>query len=127
MSFYLLYKIFNQDKNKCSTSSISKYKPKSIFGYFSIGALVSLNPCVPVLSLITFSANANSYFEGLLYGLFFGLGAVLIPYIFYTLIVTNILRGLIEPFKDYKKYIEIFAAFILFITGLLVIFGKINL
>ena len=45
-------------------------------------------------------------------------------YVFYTLIFSNILRGLIEPFKKYKKQIEIFSAFTLLITGILVIFMK---
>jgi cytochrome c biogenesis protein CcdA len=127
MSFLLFYKIFNNKKENCSTNSFINYKPKKSFGYFMMGSLVSLNPCVPVLTLITFSASATTSFEAIFYGLFFGIGAVLVPFIFYTLIVSNILSGLIEPFKEYKKYIEIFAAIILFITGLLVILGKINL
>jgi len=125
MSIYLFYKIFNEYKYSCkSLRLISKLKSKSIFGYFLMGALVTLNPCVPVLTLITFSANTTNYAEAISYGLFFGLGAVIIMYIFYTLIFSNILRGLIEPFKNYKKYIEIFSASILFITGFLLIFVK---
>ncbi|MFA6740333.1 MAG: sulfite exporter TauE/SafE family protein [Arcobacteraceae bacterium] len=127
MSFFLFYKIFNEKKENCSTNSFMNFKPKNSFGFFMIGSLVSLNPCVPILTLITFSASATTYIEAMFYGLFFGIGAVLVPFIFYTLIVSNILRGLIEPFKEYKKYIEIFAAFMLFITGFLVVFGKINL
>lgn len=127
MSFYLFYKIFNVKKENCSTNSLFKYKPKNSFGYFAIGSLVSINPCIPVLTLVTFSIGASTFLEAILYGLFFGFGAVIVPYVFYTLIVSNIVRGLIEPFKEYKKHIEIFAAFMLFITGFLVIFGKINL
>lgn len=125
MSFYLFYKIFYEQKHSCYSFSLaSKLKSKSILGYFTIGALLSLNPCVPILTLISFSANAKNYVEASLYGLFFGLGGVVVMYVFYTLIFSNILRGLIEPFKKYKKQIEIFSAFTLLITGILVIFMK---
>ncbi len=126
MSIYLLIRILKNKKTYCS--STNKYNDKkSLFGTFSIGALISFNPCVPVLTLVTFSTNTKNLFEASSYGLFFGLGAVLIPYIFYSLIVSNIVKGLVEQFKKYSKYIEIAATIFLFSIGSLILLGKINL
>jgi len=110
-------------KSKVSTSK----KPKGTLGIFGIGALVSLNPCVPVLTLITISANTTTYLFSFLNGLLFGLGAVLVPFIFYTLIVGRIFQGLIEQFKVYTKYIQIFASLLLIFVGSMVVAGKISL
>ena len=92
-----------------------------------IGALVSLNPCAPILTLITLSANTTMLATVASYGVSFGLGAVLVPFVFYTLIVGTIVQGLLEQFKKYVKFIEIFAASLLIVTGIMVFAGKISL
>jgi len=114
-------------ETKCKSKVSTSKKPKGTFGIFGIGALVSLNPCVPVLTLITISANTTTYLFSFLNGLLFGLGAVLVPFIFYTLIVGRIFQGLIEQFKVYTNYIQIFASLLLIFVGSMVVAGKISL
>ena len=126
MAIGLLYTTFN-DKTTCKSSIDHTSKPKGLLGLFTIGALVSLNPCVPVLTLITLSANTSSASTAMLFGLFFGLGAVLVPFIFYTLIVGTVFRGIIEQFKTVTKYIQLFAALFLLFVGVMVLAGKISL
>lgn len=126
MAIGLLYTTFN-DQTACKSSIDHSSKPKGMLGIFTIGALVSLNPCVPVLTLITLSANTTSASTALAFGLLFGLGAVLIPFIFYTLIVGTVFKGLIEQFKTYTKYIQLFAALLLLFVGVMVLAGKISL
>lgn len=126
MSFYLLYRVYT-NSCKCTSNSHLNHKPTSSIGSFFIGTLISLNPCVPVLSLVSFSASRSDVFEGFFYGLSFGIGAVITPYIFYTLLVSNILRGFIEAFKKYSKTIELLSISFLFLVGCLILSGKINL
>ena len=127
MGILILVKAFRIEKSCGSSSFTEEKKPKSAFGLFVIGVLVSLNPCAPILTLITLSANTISISSAFLYGLFFGLGAVFVPFLFYTFFVGNIFRGLIEQFKKYIKFIEIFAASLLILTGVMVFAGKISL
>jgi cytochrome c biogenesis protein CcdA len=125
MSLYLFYKIFNKNSS-CGSSNV-KVKTKGSFAIFIMGLLISLNPCVPVLTLISFSTNTTTLSEGFLYGLFFGFGAVITPYVFYTLLVSNIVSGLIEAFKKYSKIIELSSIAFLFLVGCLILLGKVNL
>ena len=123
MGLVVLKKVFFP---KTSCNMHTSYMPKSAFGYFTMGVLVSLNPCAPILTLIGLSATANSFIDAFFYGISFGLGAVAIPFIFYGFIISTVFRGLIEQFRTYKKHIEIFAASILIAVGSLVLAGKVS-
>ena len=128
IGFYLLYKIFKRSQQGCSGGSkLQGSKPKTLVGFFLLGSLVSLNPCAPIVTLIGLSASASSLFLVFAYGLAFGLGAVLIPFVFYTFFVGVTLQGLLREFKKYKKFIELFAASLLIGTGVLICTGNISL
>lgn len=126
MGSYMLYEILYREKNSCSSSSVKK-TPTSILGFFGIGALVSISPCIPLLTLITISANTTSYIQALGFGVAFGLGAVLVPFVFYGFFLSNIFKGLLIEFKLYAKKIQIVASLFLVIVGILVITKQITL
>ena len=60
-------------------------------------------------------------------GISFGLGAVLIPFLFYGFFLSNVLRGLLVEFKSYATKIEIMASLLLVIVGILILNGQIRL
>ncbi|WP_428738581.1 sulfite exporter TauE/SafE family protein [Sulfurimonas sp.] len=126
MGSYMLYGLFYKEKNSCASSDVKK-TPTSMLGFFGIGALVSISPCVPLLTLITISANGTSYFEAVGFGIAFGLGAVLVPFVFYGFFLSNIFKGLLVEFKSYAKKIQIVASLFLVIVGILVITKQITL
>jgi len=97
------------------------------FGFFSIGATVSMNLCAPVVTLATVAAGSTGYYESLALGLAFGIGAVLFSFLFYGFFLSTLIRGLLAEFSSYKKVIEISASVLLIIVGLLVVGGKMKL
>ncbi len=127
LAIYLLYRIFTPTQSACKAKNSfpdqNRFKTPTIF---LIGVLISINPCLPILTLIGFSANASSLSSAIALGISFGLGAVLLPFLFYTLFVSNIIQGLIEQFKNYIKIIEISGALFLASIGILTILGKIS-
>lgn len=128
--FIGLVVLFGALKNKSNCKSgfhTDASKSKGIFSLFIIGALVSLNPCAPILTLIALSSTTAIVSSAAFYGVSFGLGAVLVPFIFYTFFVGNIFRGIVEQFKSYTKHIQVFASFLLIFVGVMVISGKITL
>lgn len=127
MGLIILLHLFKNKKSCGSSQSFETPKPKGIVSLFIIGALVSLNPCAPILTLIALSSNTAQISSAMLYGISFGLGAILVPFVFYTFFVGNIFRGLVEQFRNYANHIQVFASFLLIITGLAVISGKITL
>ena len=121
---FLLYKASKTEKKSCSPSFLSRtVKPTGMVGYFAIGSLVSLNPCAPILTLIALSANSKTILNAMGMGLFFGLGAVLVPFLFYGFFVSKVVRGILAEFKQYARVIEIFASLLLITVGIL-LFGR---
>jgi len=127
MGFLMLIKVFKNKKACNSSNKTNIFNKKGVIGLFTIGALVSLNPCAPILTLVTISANTSSIPAAVLFGLSFGFGAILVPFIFYTFVVSNIFRGLLEQFKSSIRYIELFASFFLIFVGLMVLLGEVTL
>ncbi len=128
MGSYMLYTTLKKQNKSCSTSTlIPKKFTTSTFGLFGIGALVSINPCVPLLTLITISANSTSLADAIGIGIAFGLGAVLVPFVFYGFFLSNVIKGLLVEFKAYTKIIEITASLLLIVVGILILNGHIKL
>ena len=128
MGTFLLVRAIRNSSKGCSTShNHNGQNAKGVLGIFGIGVLVSLNPCAPIVTLIALSANTTMLATAASYGISFGLGAVLVPFVFYTFIVGTIVQGLLEQFRKYVKFIEIFAASLLIVTGIIVFAGKISL
>lgn len=128
MGLLMFYRVLKKDKKSCSSnSSIPNNPTMSSFGLFGIGALVSINPCAPILTLIALSANSGSLVSAMGMGISFGLGAVLIPFLFYGFFLSNIFRGLLQEFKSYAKIIEMMASLLLVIVGVLILNGQIRL
>lgn len=127
MGLFLLVRTLRSRAKSCGTSRCHPQKVQGALGIFGIGILVSLNPCAPIVTLIALSANTTVWMTAAGYGIAFGLGAVLVPFLFYTVIVGTVVQGLLEQFRKYIKFIEIFAASLLMLIGVMLFAGKISL
>jgi len=127
MGVYMLYKSF-YTHNVCNTSKPLVQRSKlNKFGFFTIGATMSVNPCAPILALLAVAANSSSLANTIGFGLFFGLGAVLFSILFYGFIVSTFIKGMMLQFSHYKKVIERIAALLLIAVGFAVVSGKVVL
>ena len=128
MGFTMLYKTLKQEQNSCAaTPNIEANTKQTFFSLFSIGALLALNPCTPLLTLIALSANATSFAHASGMGLFFGVGAVMVPTLFYGFFLSTLIRGLLVEFKTHAKKIEIAAALLLMVVGVFLLNNQISL
>jgi sulfite exporter TauE/SafE len=128
MGLFMLYRVFYNRAKACSSNpTVSKRQTGSLLGLFGIGALVSINPCAPVLTLIALSASSDSFANAVGMGVAFGLGAVLVPFLFYGFFLSTVVRGLLAEFKRYTKGTEITAALLLTAVGILIVNGQIRL
>jgi len=123
MGAFLLYKSFNPTSSCQHTTPLIK-KPKSDkFGFFAIGATMSVNPCAPIMALLAVAANSSNIYNTIGLGLFFGLGAVMFSILFYGFIVSKVIKGFMIQFSSYRLFIERAAALLLMIVGVLVLNG----
>jgi len=127
-SLYLLYKAIFGDKMSCSSScKTSRYENLGKSGYFFMGVFLSFGLCAPVLSLIAFSANSTSPMVSAIYGILFGMGAVLFSLLFFGFFLSVVTQGVIAQFSKYKKAIQVFSALMLFSISIAVFSGSIKL
>ena len=123
MGIYLMYKSFHSS-NSCAHSAPLLKKPKlNKFGFFAIGATMSINPCAPIMALLAVAANSSSLYNSIGLGLFFGMGAVIFSILFYGFILSKVIKGLMLQFSSYKLLMERIAAFLLVTVGILVLNG----
>lgn len=118
----LLYKsLFT--KKSCSLGCGSSSK----FGYFGIGFFSSFSFCFPVSSLVTISASTDLLINSIFYGLSFGLGVVVVPFLLLYFFIYKITSTFLTEFLQHKKSIEIFSQLFLILIGISVIEGWIKL
>ena len=128
MGMFMFYASLGKNKKNCSSNPLIPNKlTTNKFGLFGIGALLSVNPCAPLLTLVTLSANSASLPHAVGMGISFGLGAVLVPFLFYGFFLSTLIRGLLIEFKSYAKIIENIASLLLVGVGVLILNGHIRL
>ena len=86
-------------------------------GLFILGAGMALSPCAPLGSVIFSAAVGASAWNGLWLGLSFGLGAIVIPTIFYGIGFAWFGSRLRELLSDSHKHIVRLSAGLLIVTG----------
>ena len=86
-------------------------------GLFLLGAGMALSPCAPLGSVIFSAAVGANAWHGLWLGLGFGLGAIIIPTIFYGIGFAWFGQRLREQLSNSHKYIVRLSAALLILTG----------
>lgn len=130
MGLFMLYTTQNREKKSCSpykNPTLLERLSKSRVGLFGIGILISINPCSALMSLLALSANSLSFLDAASMGIAFGLGAVLVPFLFYGFFLSTLIRGILVEFKSYTKIIEIVASLLLMSVGAILLSTHITL
>ncbi|MFT7004149.1 MAG: sulfite exporter TauE/SafE [Sulfurimonas sp.] len=123
MGIYLFYKSFKSTTSCGHTIPLIKSSKLNKFGFFTIGASMSINPCAPIMTLLAVAVNSNSIYNSIGLGLFFGVGVVMFSIIFYGFILSKVIKGILAQFSSYKLSVERMAALLLVIVGILVLNG----
>lgn len=122
VGIYSLYLAIFSNKT-CSTACTTSSKLE----YFGIGFFSSFSFCLPVSSLIAASALSSSFVMSFLYGISFGLGVVIVPFLFFYFFIFKITSTVVIELSKFKKEIQIFSAFLLMLAGGLIYFEVIRL
>ncbi|MFA6122133.1 MAG: sulfite exporter TauE/SafE family protein [Sideroxydans sp.] len=86
-------------------------------GLFLMGVAMTLSPCAP-LGLVLFSAAmSGGTMSGMLLGLCFGLGAIVVPSVVFGVGMAYVGASLREQLKDWLPRIERLSAWLLVLTG----------
>ena len=125
VALFILKNSLTNSSSCCSKTTNAN--PSTKTGYFLMGAGISLNPCVPVMTLITASAYASNSFEAISFGFIFGLGAIAASFLVFGVLFSQMAKGIVMEFSKYKKHIEITASLLLLLVGIATLNGYLQL
>lgn len=112
--------------NRCCSASTAS-KPQGRVALFSTGIMLSMSLCAPVATMMALSATTSSFLLALLYGLVFGLGATLLWFLFFSVVLTSILKESLLHLQRYRRILEQGAPLLLAGVGVAIFNGWIRL
>jgi hypothetical protein len=108
----------------CSTATET---PQQAIGLFMTGVLLSMSLCAPVITMMTLSASSHSLLWAIAYGAVFGLGATLLWFLFFSVVLTAILKESLVHLSRYRVLLQRTAPIILAGVGIAIFKGWIHL
>jgi len=91
--------------------------PYLIFSLFGMGTGMALNPCIPLVTILTVAATMATPIDGARLGIAFGLGAVVIPTLFFGLAVAYFSQQIKEHLEQWSKKLEKASGVMLILLG----------
>jgi len=92
-------------------------------GLFFMGAGMALNPCAPLAAILVAASATGSATAGMNLGLGFGIGAVVIPAVVFAVGIAHFGRQLREHMVRWRPHMEVAAALMLILLGLVTMLG----
>jgi len=127
LTLIIALRLWNTARTTRSCCNPSRTTAKGSIPLFMMGMVLSMSICAPVVMLMTLSAASSSLPWALLYGLFFGLGATLLWLLFFSVVLTAILRESLLHLRQYNRILEQMAPVILAGVGIAIFNGWIHL
>ena len=90
---------------------------------FSMGTGMALNPCLPLLTILSVAATMANPVDGAKLGIAFGLGAVVIPTLFFGLAIAWFSQQVKFNLSEWRKPLEKASAYMLILLGVSTLFG----
>ncbi len=90
---------------------------------FSMGTGMALNPCLPLLTILSVAATMADPADGAKLGIAFGLGAVVIPTLFFGLAIAWFSQQIKFNLNEWRKPLEMASAYMLILLGASTMFG----
>lgn len=108
----------------CSTSTQT---PQEALPLFMTGVLLSMSLCAPVITMMTLSATTPSLIWAIAYGFTFGLGATLLWFLFFSVVLTAILKESLLHLSRYRAVLQHAAPILLAGVAIAIFNGWIHL
>jgi Cytochrome C biogenesis protein transmembrane region len=112
---------------KTSCCSSAPQTPQGNIALFFTGALLSMSLCAPVITMMTLSATTQSWGWAIAYGAVFGLGATLLWFLFFSVILTSLLKESLTHLSRYRNILQHAAPILLAGVGIAIFNGWIRL
>lgn len=118
---------FSLKRSESCCNASAPHTPQGTVALFLTGALLSMSICAPVVTMMTLSATSHSFGWAIAYGAAFGLGATLLWFLFFSVILTAILKESLNHLSRYRQFLHHAAPLFLAGVGILIFNGWIHL
>jgi cytochrome c biogenesis protein CcdA len=88
-----------------------------------MGTGMALNPCIPLVTILTVAATMATPIDGARLGIAFGLGAVVIPTLFFGFAIAYFSQQIKLHLSQWGKRLEYFSAILLICLGIFTMLG----
>ena len=114
-------------KRSSSCCSSAPKTPEGGIALFLTGMLLSMSLCAPVVTMMTLSATTPSLGWAIAYGTVFGLGATLLWFLFFSVVLTTVLKESLVHLSRYRNILQHAAPILLAGVGIAIFNGWIHL
>lgn len=127
LTLFMAFRLWLDARRSASCCSSKTATPKGAFSLYLSGALLSMSICAPVVTMMTLSAASSTWYGALAYGLVFALGASLLWFLFFSLVLTKMLQEALVHLGTYRTLLRHAAPIFLALVGIAIFNGWIHL
>jgi len=127
VTLILAVRLWFSIRASASCCSATPNAPQGNIALFITGMLLSMPICAPVITMMTLSATSTSLGWAVAYGLAFGLGATLLWFLFFSVVLTRVLKESLKHLSHYRNVLQHMAPLLLAGVGIAIFKGWIHL
>jgi uncharacterized protein len=102
---------------KPETKPLKKSSLYLSLSLFTMGTGMALNPCIPLITILTVAATMATPIDGARLGIAFGLGAVIIPTLFFAFVISHFSQQIKKHLNQWRQTLERISGSMLILLG----------
>lgn len=127
ITLFMAFRLWLDARRSASCCTSTPSTPKTTLSLYMSGALLSMSICAPVVTMMTLSAASNTWYGALAYGFVFALGASILWFLFFSVVLTKILQESLVHLGTYRTFLRHAAPIFLALVGIAIFNGWLHL
>ena len=127
LTLFMAFRLWLDARRTASCCSTTPSTPKSTLSLYLSGALLSMSICAPVVTMMTLSAASSTWYGALAYGFVFALGASILWFLFFSIVLTKVLQESLVHLGTYRTLLRHAAPIFLGVVGVAIFNGWLHL
>ncbi len=124
---FMAFRLWLDARRSASCCTSAPSTPKTTLSLYMSGALLSMSICAPEITMMTLSAASSTWYGALAYGLVFALGASILWFLFFSVVLTKILQESLLHLGTYRTFLRHAAPVFLALVGIAIFNGWLHL
>lgn len=127
ITLFMAFRLWMEARRSATCCASAPATPTNALSLYLSGALLSMSICAPVVTMMTLSAASSTWYGALAYGLVFALGASILWFLFFSVVLTKILQESLIHLGTYRTFLRHAAPVFLALVGIAIFKGWLHL